>query len=109
MRTDASADTNSEPSNKFAQVLNIEEYRMSDMPDCEVYYMPSFIQENVSREWYKELLDLDSCMYSSLKDRTHSYAHTNVIRVSAQIEGVRSRGYPVKENSRSVLSFPCMV
>ncbi|KDR72175.1 hypothetical protein GALMADRAFT_765543 [Galerina marginata CBS 339.88] len=51
----------------FAQVSNLEDYRMKELPDSEVYYPPSFVSEELSEEWYPALLELDSWYRPKLK------------------------------------------
>ncbi|PPR00128.1 hypothetical protein CVT26_008908 [Gymnopilus dilepis] len=34
------------------QVSNMEDHRMKDMPDCDVYYVPSFVSRELADEWY---------------------------------------------------------
>ncbi|KAF9547254.1 hypothetical protein CPC08DRAFT_699821 [Agrocybe pediades] len=63
----AAISTGGATANSFAQVSNLEEYRMSDMADCEVYYVPSFISDNLSLKWYADLLELDSWYQPKLK------------------------------------------
>jgi hypothetical protein len=51
----------------FAQVSTLDEYKMKDMPDSDVYYMPDFISTELSESWYKDLLQLDSWYQPKLK------------------------------------------
>ena len=43
------------------QVQNLEEFRVPEMPNAEVFYVAHFIGEDTANEWYNELLKLDSC------------------------------------------------
>ena len=49
----------------FEQVSALSSrYRMNDMADSEVYYVPDFINDSKkAEEWYAALLGLDSCAY----------------------------------------------
>jgi hypothetical protein len=49
----------------FEQVSVLSsKYRMNEMADSEVYYVPNFIKDSKkAEEWYAALLDLDSCTY----------------------------------------------
>jgi len=49
----------------FEQVSTLSsKYRMNDMADSEVYYVPDFIKDSkTAEEWYNSLLGLDSCGY----------------------------------------------
>lgn len=49
----------------FEQVSVLSsKYRMNEMADSEVYYVPDFIKDlKKAEEWYAALLDLDSCTY----------------------------------------------
>lgn len=43
----------------------LETYRLKELHDSDVYYIPSFIKKETSDEWYQLLLMLDSCTRSS--------------------------------------------
>jgi len=49
----------------FEQVsLLSSKYRMNELADSEVYYVPDFIKDSMKvEEWYAALLGLDSCTY----------------------------------------------
>ena len=59
----------------FEQVSTLSsKYRMNDMADSEVYYVPDFIRDSTKAvEWYKALLGLDSCEYFWIS--THRSVH----------------------------------
>ena len=35
-----------------------------DLADCEIYYVPDFVDKKTAKRWYKELLELGTCMSS---------------------------------------------
>ncbi|GLB37902.1 putative 2OG-Fe(II) oxygenase superfamily protein [Lyophyllum shimeji] len=49
------------------KVKNLEDFRLTDMPDAEVFYVPRFVDEAVAEEWYLALLELDSWYRPKLK------------------------------------------
>jgi hypothetical protein len=60
----------------FEQVSALSsKYRMNEMADSEVYYVPDFINDSTkAEEWYAALLGLDSCTYFCILEDggTHS-------------------------------------
>jgi hypothetical protein len=46
------------------KVKGLEDYRLIDMPDAEVFYVPTFVDEAIAAEWYSGLLELDSCTFA---------------------------------------------
>lgn len=80
----------------FSQVTGLEEHKVNDMPDCEVYYMESFISKETSKDWYSALLELDSCKSALHVQKPLRLTRRLVdFRVSTKAKGVRARGNPV--------------
>ncbi|KAF9526333.1 hypothetical protein CPB83DRAFT_857932 [Crepidotus variabilis] len=56
-------------SEAFRQVTSskFDAFKIQDMPDCDVYYVPSLVTKKKSDEWYTSLLELDSWYQPTLK------------------------------------------
>ncbi|KAF5379847.1 hypothetical protein D9615_005823 [Tricholomella constricta] len=52
---------------ELEKVKNIQDCQLTDMPDAEVFYVPSFVDETTAAEWYTGLIELDSWYQPMLK------------------------------------------